>query len=115
MIQPATSSSFFLTPTALPGISPLSLHDALPISPVPSHQHTLPGQRVLVGGNGRDRESTRLNSSHTVISYAVFCLKKKKCASRLARNDEATNRAAHKRRRPVRTYPEETRRTVYSA
>src|SRR5215204_6970946 len=29
-------------------------------------------------GRGRDRKSTRLNSSHTVISYAVFCLKKKK-------------------------------------
>src|SRR5438034_3451651 len=30
------------------------------------------------GSNGQDRKSTRLNSSHTVISYAVFCLKKKK-------------------------------------
>src|SRR5438132_10895328 len=30
------------------------------------------------GDRGRDRKSTRLNSSHTVISYAVFCLKKKK-------------------------------------
>src|SRR5438034_6187542 len=30
------------------------------------------------GSNVRDRKSTRLNSSHTVISYAVFCLKKKK-------------------------------------
>src|SRR5256885_5339152 len=30
------------------------------------------------GGGGRDRKSTRLNSSHLVISYAVFCLKKKK-------------------------------------
>src|SRR5438034_7393741 len=30
------------------------------------------------GGGRRDRKSTRLNSSHTVISYAVFCLKKKK-------------------------------------
>src|SRR5947207_5400501 len=29
------------------------------------------------GGSRRDRKSTRLNSSHTVISYAVFCLKKK--------------------------------------
>src|SRR5947207_11425701 len=29
-------------------------------------------------GGGPDRKSTRLNSSHTVISYAVFCLKKKK-------------------------------------
>src|SRR5260221_2071271 len=32
------------------------------------------------GGRGRDRKSTRLNSSHTVISYAVFCLKKKNSA-----------------------------------
>src|SRR2546427_3494682 len=30
------------------------------------------------GGSGRDRKSTRLNSSHSQISYAVFCLKKKK-------------------------------------
>src|SRR2546426_8072043 len=30
-------------------------------------------------GGPRDRKSTRLNSSHLVISYAVFCLKKKKC------------------------------------
>src|SRR5438034_3778396 len=33
------------------------------------------------GGDGLDRKSTRLNSSHTVISYAVFCLKKKKTTS----------------------------------
>src|SRR5438067_3093634 len=32
----------------------------------------------LRGGRGRDRKSTRLNSSHVSISYAVFCLKKKK-------------------------------------
>src|SRR5438034_7799602 len=37
----------------------------------------------------RDRKSTRLNSSHTVISYAVFCLKKKKNK----RNQTTTNRA----------------------
>src|SRR2546426_5812010 len=37
------------------------------------------GQRVGHGRRGReDRKSTRLNSSHLVISYAVFCLKKKK-------------------------------------
>src|SRR5438045_6716805 len=35
-------------------------------------------RRVLRGGEGRDRKSTRLNSSHLGISYAVFCLKKKK-------------------------------------
>src|SRR5436190_16206118 len=41
----------------------------------------LAGRAVAGGGHGgqdRDRKSTRLNSSHTVISYAVFCLKKKK-------------------------------------
>src|SRR5260221_9672668 len=34
--------------------------------------------RIRAGMKFRDRKSTRLNSSHTVISYAVFCLKKKK-------------------------------------
>src|SRR5438132_9477533 len=43
-------------------------------------RHPVPLQgrnRSRVRGSGRDRKSTRLNSSHTVISYAVFCLKKK--------------------------------------
>src|SRR5438034_11419592 len=35
-------------------------------------------QGAAAGARARDRKSTRLNSSHTVISYAVFCLKKKK-------------------------------------
>src|SRR5437588_6482182 len=38
------------------------------------------GERRRPGAAARDRKSTRLNSSHTVISYAVFCLKKKKKA-----------------------------------
>src|SRR5947207_5975175 len=91
----SSSSSFFFNTTSTTEIYTLSLHDALPIckrctdatsldvengSPattcpiepreakvvVKIHMHTL------------DRKSTRLNSSHTVISYAVFCLKKKK-------------------------------------
>src|SRR5438034_6821329 len=37
-----------------------------------------PGEAMGMGENVTDRKSTRLNSSHTVISYAVFCLKKKK-------------------------------------
>src|SRR5438132_9002509 len=43
-----------------------------------------------VGGSNppRDRKSTRLNSSHTVISYAVFCLKKKKKAERVTDHDD---------------------------
>src|SRR5258708_20429930 len=45
--------------------------DVRPASPTPNTQHPLPGC------GGRDRKSTRLNSSHQIISYAVFCLKKK--------------------------------------
>src|SRR2546426_8874483 len=51
----------------------------------PHKVRTRPGRRSgtlrwrrRAGGRGRDRKSTRLNSSHLVISYAVFCLKKKK-------------------------------------
>src|SRR5256885_11112929 len=40
--------------------------------------------RVVVGRRRRDRKSTRLNSSHLVISYAVFCLKKKKAPHHVA-------------------------------
>src|SRR5258708_10487499 len=44
------------------------------------HAHPRIGVEILV----RDRKSTRLNSSHQIISYAVFCLKKKKFTSILA-------------------------------
>src|SRR5438132_3628732 len=61
----------------------LSLHDALPIFGGAFNRPGLFGG--LLGGflgagqsaEQSDRKSTRLNSSHTVISYAVFCLKKK--------------------------------------
>src|SRR5437899_8920281 len=71
---------FWLSATTTASIYTLSLHDALPIythnrcggSPVKlSH---LAEVREL---SNRDRKSTRLNSSHLGISYAVFCLKKK--------------------------------------
>src|SRR2546422_1816354 len=42
------------------------------------HVHRRLARRVSVVGRHRDRKSTRLNSSHGYISYAVFCLKKKK-------------------------------------
>src|SRR5256885_13304981 len=86
-------SSFFFNDTATTEIYTLSLHDALPIS--------FPRRRPCAGNRCRgaelprdaqqqrrfrpppdrlpplrDRKSTRLNSSHLVISYAVFCLKK---------------------------------------
>src|SRR5256885_4710461 len=46
--------------------------------PEPRGGLTRPRARKWVGGRIADRKSTRLNSSHLVISYAVFCLKKKK-------------------------------------
>src|SRR2546430_6706196 len=74
---------FFFNDTATTEIYTLSLHDALPISSA-HEQQPEPGHRGVrhsseEGGNvpERDRKSTRLNSSHSQISYAVFCLKKK--------------------------------------
>src|SRR5947209_10680213 len=88
---------FFFTDSATTAIYTLSLHDALPISAKAAESST---GRLLtaafhhlgsfgfaaggcsrclgVGRSGGDRKSTRLNSSHANISYAVFCLKKKK-------------------------------------
>src|SRR5215204_7037839 len=66
---------FFFNDTATTEIYTLSLHDALPILPR-RPQDAGPGHGRFCGGR-QDRKSTRLNSSHTVISYAVFCLKKK--------------------------------------
>src|SRR5690349_22192672 len=94
---------FFFNDTATTEIYTLSLHDALPISRAEvgvralrrhherrGHSNRPPAWPERSGyartGNvadqhgqaGRDRKSTRLNSSHVEISYAVFCLKKKK-------------------------------------
>src|SRR2546426_2209683 len=92
-------SFFFFNDTATTEIYTLSLHDALPISSgrgvrpldlIPSALRprrltrpqwitvgTLAATVVLAIAALLDRKSTRLNSSHLVISYAVFCLKKK--------------------------------------
>src|SRR5476649_2674485 len=67
---------FFFNDTATTEIYTLSLHDALPISFVARCDLQAHGGNFYC--DKRDRKSTRLNSSHTVISYAVFCLKKKK-------------------------------------
>src|SRR6266581_8566507 len=66
---------FFFNDTATTEIYTLSLHDALPILR-PSWASRPPRQRHH--HDPEDRKSTRLNSSHPSISYAVFCLKKKK-------------------------------------
>src|SRR5438034_7859098 len=75
---------FFFTATATTEIYTLSLHDALPILAVrctpwlPAARCSGKSPRRPWATSQKDRKSTRLNSSHTVISYAVFCLKKKK-------------------------------------
>src|SRR6516225_6347017 len=70
---------FFFNDTATTEIYTLSLHDALPIYTKATLRKSKrqPAHRTA-GAEGGDRKSTRLNSSHMSISYAVFCLKKKK-------------------------------------
>src|SRR6202049_5243803 len=71
---------FFFNDTATTEIYTLSLHDALPIS-IPASAGSRGFRQSIVdpapARRRRDRKSTRLNSSHTDISYAVFCLKNK--------------------------------------
>src|SRR3712207_8909596 len=92
---------FFFNDTATTEIYTLSLHDALPISPAGVADlvgqtrrrsraapaggllradvlRSVPRVPATSGLSHQDRKSTRLNSSHANISYAVFCLKKKK-------------------------------------
>src|SRR5471030_3355563 len=73
---------FFFNDTATTEIYTLSLHDALPISPVPAIPRHCSRSPALHSTSLRDRKSTRLNSSHLGISYAVFCLKKQKIYTR---------------------------------
>src|SRR5256885_4838764 len=98
-----SSLLFFFNDTATTEIYTLSLHDALPIlkefvvrvvfvpmvfpfddaeadhGPIDlAKRLVIPLVRTGIGKSSLDRKSTRLNSSHLVISYAVFCLKKKK-------------------------------------
>src|SRR2546422_2465043 len=92
ILRPPTMcfSFFFFNDTATTEIYTLSLHDALPISQ--SFQRfsclgicrkscravSAPVGKLTTKEVRLDRKSTRLNSSHGYISYAVFCLKKKK-------------------------------------
>src|SRR5690349_25079367 len=73
-------SSFFFNAPPTPEIYTLSLHDALPIyDPRPAGRGVSITRSAAHVSQVRasDRKSTRLNSSHVEISYAVFCLKKK--------------------------------------
>src|SRR5450432_4691261 len=68
---------FFFNDTATTEIYTLSLHDALPIFRGYDHNFIVAGKPGRLGVAAEDRKSTRLNSRHDQISYAVFCLKKK--------------------------------------
>src|SRR5437899_4933609 len=70
---------FFFNDPATTEIYTLSLHDALPICVVTRRiRFTYTARDFQFSELWEDRKSTRLNSSHLGISYAVFCLKKKK-------------------------------------
>src|SRR2546430_13038860 len=103
---------FFFNDTATTEIYTLSLHDALPISwdrtcrdgscrrgarlRCSSRPRLTPPRRIF-SRPAPDRKSTRLNSSHSQISYAVFCLKKKDLTSHLDKSSQIT----HRTRTPV--------------
>src|SRR5947208_6971715 len=72
--------SSFCNAPAKPEIYTLSLHDALPICNPDGLLKVGMFANILLDSSAveeADRKSTRLNSSHQIISYAVFCLKKK--------------------------------------
>src|SRR3712207_7045173 len=109
MLRASRYIFFFFNDTATTEIYTLSLHDALPIcrparAGGPQRHGLLPRRRAVwlrrIGGGDRgvlgalrsrrrDRKSTRLNSSHANISYAVFCLKKK------IKNNHLSDRKTH--------------------
>src|SRR5471030_3415109 len=91
---------FFFNDTATTEIYTLSLHDALPIW---AQKPTAPNPSMALVGmdrHGLDRKSTRLNSSHLGISYAVFCLKKK--------NNKKTVAQPEKRYKKTRAHQQHT-------
>src|SRR5260221_12703436 len=91
---------FFFNDTATTEIYTLSLHDALPISCGSAASRLIKqyaDDECSVDLHQADRKSTRLNSSHTVISYAVFCLKKKN-----QREDVRHRGVERSRRAPIR-------------
>src|SRR2546430_5773172 len=101
---------FFFNDTATTEIYTLSLHDALPICSPSSTRCCTTIETMEAAGRRRrgvcarrrgtprrDRKSTRLNSSHSQISYAVFCLKKKKkVTKKMSKNENDNKQCTHK-------------------
>src|SRR5438132_8082872 len=78
MIRPPPRSTLFPYTTLFRSSELLPKQTRAPISGPTVQEPTRRAHCCTVGPDIGDRKSTRLNSSHTVISYAVFCLKKKK-------------------------------------
>src|SRR5437667_1582355 len=80
LLSPPYRTGFCFDATPTTEIYTLSLHDALPIWTRPELGDAVPEAAIPHPDDELqlDRKSTRLNSSHITISYAVFCLKKKK-------------------------------------
>src|SRR2546430_10377921 len=106
LMRPEMSFSFFFfNDTATTEIYTLSLHDALPISEHGRAHHLNQMKHEIVLDDWLcsraqlmrepDRKSTRLNSSHSQISYAVFCLKKKKNVNICLLNRICTSHCDH--------------------
>src|SRR5215510_7609921 len=97
----STFRFFFFNDTATTEIYTLSLHDALPIALAliaadASRPITCSICSLIRSGSAEgDRKSTRLNSSHVAISYAVFCLKKKKNEIGVLRGEKNENTQKH--------------------
>src|SRR5258708_16711610 len=104
-LNPMLVLIFFFNDTATTEIYTLSLHDALPISfrdrwclGIQRSQRRARGRRLC---GWEDRKSTRLNSSHQIISYAVFCLKKKNPAKMTQNWPHTRTRVDSSKPRPI--------------
>src|SRR5438874_8917840 len=86
MLRPPPRSTLFPYTTLFRSSAPAAAKSRSKRSFVDGPRRRFPCGVLLCCGAGRDRKSTRLNSSHVEISYAVFCLKKKKAMLLAARN-----------------------------
>src|SRR6266487_5189197 len=93
---------FFFLMIRRPPRSTLFPYTTLFRSRRPGRRGSRPSRRVP-RGSWRDRKSTRLNSSHPSISYAVFCLKKKKKQSKKILNLNQNKKQTKKKNRNIQT------------
>src|SRR2546429_1129959 len=96
-----TNTGTLSAPTS-PGVAPTPVHPREPektnvasLSPEPARRPTQAPAPAPAHRHDTDRKSTRLNSSHGYISYAVFCLKKKKSPMIVLQNEQLSEDPSH--------------------